>query len=217
VSEKGGHPLLQGLLGVVAVHRPFADIYTRLKRQRGWLVDLEHLLALPDSFQPSTELADRVRRDVKTYLDELERQDLDEEDRSVAQHLIQTFRNRWWGLFACYQVEGLPRTNNDLETFLRHLKTNQRRITGRKAVHDFILRYGKYAAFVDLAESQEQLLARLCQVSDEAFVKEREALRATEARLQLQHRFQHDRETLFRELERRWEEAVNACRQTKGG
>jgi hypothetical protein len=180
-------------------------------------VDLEHLLALPDPFQPSTELADRVRRDVKTYLDELERKDLDEEDRSVAQHLIQTFRNRWWGLFACYQVEGLPRTNNDLETFLRHLKTNQRRITGRKAVHDFILRYGKYAAFVDFAESQEQLLARLCQVSDEAFVKEREALRATEARLQLQHRFQHNRETLFRELEQRWEEAVNACCQTKGG
>jgi hypothetical protein len=154
---------------------------------------------------------------VKVYLGELEQQKMDEEDRAVAQHLIQTFRNRWWGLFACYQVAGLPRTNNDLETFLRRLKTNQRRITGRKAVHDFILRYGKYAAFVDFTESQEQLLARLGQVPDEAFVKERAALRAAEARLQLQHRFQHHREPLFCELERRWEVAVSAHRPTESG
>jgi len=91
---------------------------------------------------------------------------------------------------------------------LRHLKTGQRRITGRKAVHDFILRYGRYAAFVDYAEGQEQLYGRLCQVSDDAFLKERAALHTAEARLKLQRRFLHDRETLLCELEQRWAAAI---------
>jgi len=154
---------------------------------------------------------------VQAYLDELNWIRLDEADRAVADHIIQTFRHRWWGLFACYQVEGLPRTNNDLETFLRRLKTGQRRITGRKAVHDFILRYGRYAAFVDLAESPEELLARLRQVTNDAFMKERAVLRMIESRLQLQHRFQHDREALLRELEQRWEEAIRAAGSAGSG
>jgi hypothetical protein len=38
---------------------------------------------------------------------------------------------------------------------------SQRRITGRKNVHDFILRYGSFAAFVDYAEGEEELFKRL--------------------------------------------------------
>jgi hypothetical protein len=169
---------------------------------------LEHLLDLPEPFSPSLETANQVCQAVEAYLDQLGRLAVDEDDQAIAQHIIQTFHNRWWGLFTCYQVPGLPRTNNELETFLRHLKTGQRRITGRKAVHDFILRYGRYAAFVDYAESQEQLYDRLCRVSDDAFLKERAALHTAEARLKLQRRFQHDRETLLCELEQRWAAAI---------
>jgi hypothetical protein len=201
----------------LAVRQPFAEIYSRLARQLGWLTELEDLLDVPEPFQPSPKLADQVRRKVKTYLNKLKRMNLDGTDRAVVQHITETFHNRWWGLFACYKVEGLSRTNNDLEIFLRYLKTGQRRITGRKAVNDFIQRYGSYAAFVDLTETQEQLLTRLCQVSYEAFAKERAALRVVESRLRLQHRFQHDRETLLRELEQRWEEAIRASRPADGG
>jgi len=216
MPEKRGHSLLEALLGVVAVHKTFAGIYARLKRQLGWLVRLDQLLALPVPFHPSPALAEEIRRQVQAYLDELNQMHLDETDRTVVQHIIQTFHNRWWGLFACYQVEGLPRTNNDLEIFLRHLKTGQRRITGRKAVNDFIVRYGSYAAFVDLAESHEQLFARLRQVSDEAFLKERAALRLVEARIQMQCRFHHDRADLLSELEQRWEEAITASYPADG-
>jgi len=40
----------------------------------------------------------------------------------VVAHITQAFRNRWWGLFACYESAGLPHTNNEMETFLRRLK-----------------------------------------------------------------------------------------------
>ncbi|MBV7332947.1 hypothetical protein KFU94_32915 [Chloroflexi bacterium TSY] len=59
---------------------------------------------------------------------------LDDADRSIVQHINTTFRNRWWGLFVCYDVSGLPSTNNALEGFFGRLKTNQRRITGRKVL-----------------------------------------------------------------------------------
>lgn len=36
------------------------------------------------------------------------------------------------GLFACYDVEGLPRTNNDLEQLFGSVRYHERRATGRK-------------------------------------------------------------------------------------
>jgi hypothetical protein len=36
------------------------------------------------------------------------------------------------GLFACYQVKDLPRTNNDLEQFFGTARHAERRVTGRK-------------------------------------------------------------------------------------
>ncbi|MBV7330988.1 hypothetical protein KFU94_22660 [Chloroflexi bacterium TSY] len=69
---------------------------------------------------------------------------LDDADRSIVQHINTTFRNRWWGLFVCYDVSGLPSTNNALEGFFGRLKTNQRLITGRKSVNNFVLRYGSF-------------------------------------------------------------------------
>ena len=39
----------------------------------------------------------------------------------------------WPGLFACYEVEDLPRTNNDLEHFFGTARHLERRATGRKA------------------------------------------------------------------------------------
>lgn len=36
------------------------------------------------------------------------------------------------GLFPCYDIDGLPRTNNDLEQLLGHWRHHQCRCTGRK-------------------------------------------------------------------------------------
>jgi len=38
----------------------------------------------------------------------------------------------WSGLFHCYAVDGLPRTNNDLEHIFGQLRHHQRRCSGRK-------------------------------------------------------------------------------------
>jgi hypothetical protein len=47
-------------------------------------------------------------------------------------HFRKVTRSYWAGLFRCYDVEGLPRTNNDLEQFFGSYRYHERRCSGRK-------------------------------------------------------------------------------------
>jgi hypothetical protein len=52
-------------------------------------------------------------------------------------------------LFVWTAVAGLPRTNNDLERFIRAMKTRYRRMSGRKHWQAYLLRYGQRIAFYE--------------------------------------------------------------------
>jgi hypothetical protein len=47
-------------------------------------------------------------------------------------HFRKVTQSYWDGLFQCYQVKDLPRTNNDLEQFFGTARHVERRVTGRK-------------------------------------------------------------------------------------
>jgi hypothetical protein len=47
-------------------------------------------------------------------------------------HFRKVTRSYWPGLFRCYDVAGLPRTNNDLEQFFGSYRYHERRCSGRK-------------------------------------------------------------------------------------
>jgi hypothetical protein len=47
-------------------------------------------------------------------------------------HFLKVTRSYWPGRFRCYDVEGLPRTNNDLEQFFGSYRYHERRASGRK-------------------------------------------------------------------------------------
>jgi hypothetical protein len=47
-------------------------------------------------------------------------------------HFHKVTRSYWSRLFHCYDVEGLPRTNNDLEQFFGSYRYHERRASGRK-------------------------------------------------------------------------------------
>lgn len=185
---------------------PFASPVERYRRQRQWLIDLEHLLD-PDRSPPQTSV--EVAQAVEAYLVDLTtHRAADPEDQAVADHINRIFHSFWWGLFACYDVAGLPRTNNELERFIRQIKMDQRRLSGRKNVQDFIIRYGAYAALIDDAESQDALLARLEQVDQAEFLKERKRLNLTLIQEAKIHRFRFHRADYLADLEARWEVAV---------
>jgi len=187
----------------------------RLERQQGWLIDLQRLLQPTQAQGAAPPRGQDIETQVDRYLATLsEDKLLDETNRTVAQHLVTTFRHRWWGLFVCYDVPGLPATNNDLEAFFGRLKTKQRRITGRKSVNSFVLRYGAYATLVDLAESKADLLARLRQVDRAAYQRERQQLQIILAERQDYHRFCHHLDTVVQSLEAEWQAAVETATQS---
>ena len=47
-------------------------------------------------------------------------------------HFLKVTRSYWPGLFRCYELAGLPRTNNDLEQFFGSYRSHERRASGRK-------------------------------------------------------------------------------------
>jgi hypothetical protein len=51
---------------------------------------------------------------------------------SAVDHFLKVSRSYWPGLFHCYSIPDLPRTNNDLEQFFGAHRCHERRTTGRK-------------------------------------------------------------------------------------
>jgi hypothetical protein len=197
------------LIKIVNLHQPYAEQTAHLQEQQSWLIDLQRILETEP--EPSSrEIEDQINR----YLVDLrQRDDLDEADQSIAQHVISTFHNRWWGLFVCYDTPGLPATNNDLESFFGRLKTNQRRITGRKSVNNFVLRYGPYAAFVDLSETKADLLNRLRQVDRAVYQQQRQQLQLILDERREYYRFRHKLDIVVKELENEWHSALETAAQ----
>lgn len=197
--------LLNRLIKITACRLPFSQQVDDLRQQRQWLIDLEHLLDPQVDEEASPKTQHSVQQAVDTYLAQLCTDTASKEtDQQVAQHITTTFRERWWGLFTCYDVPDLPRTNNELERYMRRIKSGHRRIVGRNNVHDFIIRYGRYAACVDYQESLVALLQRLRQVTQEAFLCERRALDTALLREQKRYRFRHHQAAYLHELEARW-------------
>ena len=207
--------MLRRLIKIADCRLPFTEQVAQLRHQRQWLIDLEHLMDPSKPFKQPPRTSQSVAQAVNDYLVDLlakVTKDKNNENRQVATHIDNTFRNRWWGLFTCYDVQDLPRTNNDLERYMRRIKTGHRRVCGHKNVHDFIIRYGRYAAYVDYRESIDDLLGRLRQVSQDDFLRERQALDITLVREQKRHRFRHHQADYLRELEERWGTATEKAR-----
>lgn len=116
-------------------------------------------------------------------------------------------------LVCCYDVEGLPRTNNDLERCIRAIKTRYRRISGRKNWNAYLLRYGSGVAYYEWwsqePEGRLRLDARLSSIT-------RGSWRAIRTRARAQHqpqldrfRFQHRRQQFLVALEAQWSDACS--------
>ena len=57
-------------------------------------------------------------------------------------HFLKVSRSYWPGLFHCYTVPELPRTNNDLEQFFGAYRYHERRATGRKVASPAVVLRG---------------------------------------------------------------------------
>lgn len=204
------------MLDIPVIRQHYAEPYAQLTRQSEWVIELARLFE-PSDKQGRPRTARLVKREVKQFLERLEQEATERPDEAkVIASILKAVRHRWWGLFTCYRISHVPSSNNDLETFFKDMKHHQRRITGRKSVHEFILRYGPFAACIDYAESFDDLLTRLRQVKPEAFKQARQALQKIQLRLKKLYRFRHHPDEYYRDLETRWEKAISSSQQFCG-
>jgi hypothetical protein len=116
-------------------------------------------------------------------------------------------------LFVWTTLVGLPRTNNDLERFIRAMKTRYRRMSGRKNWQAYLLRYGQRVAFFEaqcLRGETRALELHLRRVAVAQWPQARQRQRPLERRLRAQFRFTHRRADLLRSLEERWSYTLNS-------
>ena len=139
------HPLLTHMKDMVSGYRPYTREYEKvimlltITRRIAELID-------PDKFQGDN--VDKRKQRLTGYMGYVA--NLKSDYPGLSDHLEQIIKvtsSFLPGLFTYLQCPLLPVTNNDLEIFHRKMKTDHRRRTGRKSSHDYIIRYGRFAAY----------------------------------------------------------------------
>jgi hypothetical protein len=183
-----------------------------LRQSQQWIIDIVHILEapLPELGRPRPSArCDQgacVRQQLNRYLSDLQKQlDLSAWRVDFRQHLIDITAR--WGddLFVCYDIAGVPPTNNALESRFGRLRRDQRRISGRQFNTATLLDEGPYLVW-ECGDTEAQVLARLrCVATNRVDYQQRHQNLCTEQeRQRLTYRLQHHRPEVFHELEAQW-------------
>ena len=117
-------------------------------------------------------------------------------------HFQKVTRSYWPGLFACYTVPDLPRTNNDLEQFFGSYRYHDRRTTGRKVASPSLVLNGSYCVMAAAATRLHTYSAT--ELAPENIKAWQELRQAREPRRQqriLRRRFRRDPASYLAKLE----------------
>jgi hypothetical protein len=96
-------------------------------------------------------------------------------------HFRKVTRSYWPGLFHCYDVDGLPRTNNDLEHLFGTTRYRERRASGRKGASPALVLRGSVRVVAVAGTPRAGLAGAALAPGDLA------AWRALRARLDVRH------------------------------
>jgi hypothetical protein len=122
--------------------------------------------------------------------------------REAFTHFRKVTRSYWPGLFRCYDVADLPRTNNDLEQFLGAYRYHERRASGRKvACPGTVVRGSVRLAAAAATRLRSIEVADLVPSDVQAWRDLRGALEQRQAVRTLGRRFRHDPAAYLRSLE----------------
>jgi hypothetical protein len=117
-------------------------------------------------------------------------------------HFRKVTRSYWPGLFACYTVPGLPRTNNDLEQFFGAYRYHDRRTTGRKVASPGLVLSGSVCVIAAAATRLHTYsAAELAPQNISAWQELRQARETRRQQRTLRRRFRRDPASYLAQLE----------------
>jgi hypothetical protein len=133
-------------------------------------------------------------------------------EQRCLEHFVHVTDNTREQLRECYDLEGLPRTNNDMEGFIRAIKTRYRRICGRKNWNRYLLRYGRrvayYEAHMRRSANPADMDVQVRAVSQGRWRTARAEQRARQEEQLKHYRVRHRRQQFLAGLKARWAEAI---------
>jgi hypothetical protein len=210
---------LARLQAIVAERAIWTEQLAQVKRLHSWLLEVEHLL--DESQVPEGEVVSNAI--VGSRLDawraqmaaQLSDGTFSELERECLTEFLRVLSNLRPYLVQCYDRQEFPRTNNDMERSIRGLKTQYRRVSGRKNWNAYLLRYGRcvaYAAWWEQDTAHRKLLEQRAATLDRARWSELRRETAVAQSEQLtRFRFRHKRQSFLISLEERWTIAAQSA------
>lgn len=174
-----------------------ADLWPPIRAAFGWVHRAAHILGTAGI------AAATARRQLGGLLGAMARHRSAVGDlATAADHFVKVSRSYWPGLFHCYAVAGLPRTNNALEQLFGSYRHHERRVSGRKVASPALVLRGsaRIVAAVATRERPERL-GDLMGADRTAWQELRVALAERRQRRSERRRFRRDPEAYLRNLE----------------
>ena len=206
---------LTRLLSLVRLRDGWRETFQALKRMYQWIVETERILAAewgePKEVLTTAQVAQRFDRWVSDLKHLAQSGTLNADEQRCLEHFLNVTQSQRPQLLHCYDVKGLPRTNNAMEGFIRSLKTRYRRVSGRINWNSYVLRYGRSVAYNDaMAQeriSDQQSEQRLSRIPREHWRQARTEARQKQSVQLKMFRFKRHREQYLKCLETRWMQA----------
>jgi hypothetical protein len=130
-----------------------AALWPEIRTAYAWVHQAAHLLTNPAGLDVY-----ELRRTYRGLLAEMGSQRATAGTLAPAiAHFRTVTKSYWLGLFPCYEVPDLPRTNNDLEHFFGSARHHERRVTGRKVATPSLVIRGAVRLVAAVATRQKPL------------------------------------------------------------
>jgi Transposase, Mutator family len=202
LAERYAPRLAQLYQGLQSALSPFAHPYQECRQGAAWLRDIAYIFAPPLAHPLS---AAHVAGQLRGYLDTVRRlPDVTPTLYEFGLHLDKVSRSYWPGLFHCYDLPGLPRTNNALESYFRDTGRRLLRTTGQKGLTQRTLQRQGAWGLLPCPPTEGQLLDAVCQTPPEDLAQERQRFAAHRQRFRLQSRSLRQTQVQFAQLRQRW-------------
>ncbi len=203
----------------MSLHEEKKDLLAAIKTMQAWVLEVEHIFDGSWAKQEEEINNAEVGRRFEAYLERLARfveaVERTEDEKFRLGHLLKVLTHLRPGLVQCYDIEGFPRTNNEMERTIRAIKMQYRRISGRKNWNNYLLRYGRCVAYQEWwlhqPDGEAQLQARLRQVAPSSWQRVRQETRHCHLEQLNRFRFRHRPLDYLAALEMRWEQTTGTA------
>jgi hypothetical protein len=177
--------------------------YTQVRQAADWLEHIRHIL---DAEGNPDRCGAQVQQELFAYLDDIQSESQPAPHlRRFYQKIYQTSLNYTPGLFHCYDVPGLPRTNNERESEFRDLNRRLLATTGQKGLVKRIIQREGAWELIPRPDSLRDTVSALSQVNPDGFSQERRRICTHRSRFRLHTRSAKLSQAQLKQLAQRWQ------------